>query len=360
MTNDFIINVPVSLLPVLIFLVVLDWIDDHNLIRYYHIIPTILAGVLLGGVAYVLNTAAINGLNLDYLTFTRFGSPVIEEFLKASLMVYFFRTSRIGYSTDAAIRGFAIGAGFAVAENIYYLSQLPDLHIGIWIIRGFGTAIMHGGATAIFGVMTAQLTEENHKHNLALYLPGLFVAIVIHSIYNHFPGTPVLSSFGSTIAIAAVLAWLFKGDTANIRQDLESDLEEHETLLAQLRSDEFILTDDGRFIAELHTEFEAYIVDDIVQYIHLHTELVIAAETRLLAWQQGDVSPVGQDVRNHFDRLHDLKQSIGKQAIDHVLSKTNMSRQELWKLYMLESRAHHETLASDTSVKWTGENGNKE
>jgi hypothetical protein len=28
-------------------------------------------------------------------------------------------------------------------------------------------------------------------------------------------------------------------------------------------------------------------------------------------------------------------------------------RQERWKLYMLKSRADHETLASDTSVKWT-------
>jgi protease PrsW len=352
MTNDFLINAPVSLLPVLIFLVVLDHFDDHNLIRYYHIVPTILAGAALAGLAFFINSQALYEFGLDFRMYTRFGAPVVEECLKGALMIYFFRTSRIGYSTDAAIRGFAIGAGFAVIENLYYLYQSVDLHLGVWIIRGFGTAIMHGGVTAIFGVMAAQLTEENHKHSVILFLPGLIVAMTLHSMYNHFPGNPVLSSFGSSVAIAAALAWLFKGDMANIHKDLTGDLAEHKELYQKLSAHDFILTEDGRFMADLHTEFEAYVVDDILKYLHLHTELVITAESRLIAWQEGDVSPVGQDIRNQFNRLRDLEQSIGKGAIDTILPKIKMTRQELWKLYMLESRANHETLSSDIEAKW--------
>lgn len=212
MTSDFIINAPVSLLPVLAFLVILDRFDDHNLIRYYHIIPTIVMGGVLALVAYFINNNALYEFGFEYRTYTRFGAPLIEECLKGGFIIYLFATSRIGYSTDAAIRGFAIGAGFAVVENLFYLSQSPDLHLAVWIIRGFGTAVMHGGVTAIFGVMAAQLTEENHKHNPVLFTPGLIVAATVHSIYNHFPGNPVLSAFGSTLAIAVILAWLFKGD----------------------------------------------------------------------------------------------------------------------------------------------------
>lgn len=353
MTSEFFINAPISLLPVLIFLVALDYVDDHNLIRYYHIIPTIIAGAILAGFAYFINTKMLYGFELDFRMYTRFGAPAVEETLKGALMVYFFLTARIGYSTDAAIRGFAIGAGFAVIENLYYLTQTENVYLAVWIIRGFGTAIMHGGVTAIFGVMAAQLTQENHKHNLILFVPGLIVAMTLHSMYNHFPGNPLLSSFGSSIAIVAALAWLFRGDTANIKQDLAADLEEHKELYEKITAHDFAYTKDGKFLIDIQTEFEIYSVDDIVQYLHLHTELVMTAETRLLDWQKGDVSPVGQDIRNQFNQLRDLEQSIGKTAINAALPHINMSRQELWKLYMLESRANHETLASDTSVKWT-------
>ena len=46
---------------------------------------------------------------------------------------------------DAAIYGFAVGAGFAFIENIYYLHSLEHHKIVVWIIRGLGTAVMHGG-----------------------------------------------------------------------------------------------------------------------------------------------------------------------------------------------------------------------
>ena len=40
--------------------------------------------------------------------------------------------------------------GFALFENLYYLATRPETHPVVQVIRGFGTAIMHGGATAIF------------------------------------------------------------------------------------------------------------------------------------------------------------------------------------------------------------------
>ena len=60
---------------------------------------------------------------------------------------------RIGFLVDAAIYGFAVGAGFALAENLYYLHLAAEAGMGTWIVRGFGTALMHGGTTALFAVM---------------------------------------------------------------------------------------------------------------------------------------------------------------------------------------------------------------
>mgnify|MGYP000417393272 CR=1 FL=1 len=44
--------------------------------------------------------------------------------------------------------GFAVGAGFAVFENLFYLMQAEHRSLLVWFVRGFGTAIMHGGTTA--------------------------------------------------------------------------------------------------------------------------------------------------------------------------------------------------------------------
>ncbi len=75
---------------------------------------------------------------------------MIEELLKAAVIVVLMRTHRIGFPVDAAICGFAVGTGFAVVENLYFLHAMPDAGMGTWIVRGFGTAFMHGGVTAIF------------------------------------------------------------------------------------------------------------------------------------------------------------------------------------------------------------------
>ena len=100
-----------------------------------------------------------------------------EEVLKALVIVFLFRIHRIGFLVDSAIMGFAVGAGFAFVENLYYLQSAGDAHVAVWIVRGFGTAIMHGGVMAIFAIISQTLTERNMKINPLLYLPGLFVSV---------------------------------------------------------------------------------------------------------------------------------------------------------------------------------------
>ena len=56
---------------------------------------------------------------------------------------------------DTAISGFAVGAGFALIENLTYIPDLSSSGLVSSAIRGLGTAMMHGGTTAIFGTVSA-------------------------------------------------------------------------------------------------------------------------------------------------------------------------------------------------------------
>ena len=50
---------------------------------------------------------------------------------------------------DRRSRRSRTGTGFAVTEGIYYLAVLHGAPALVWVVRGLGTAVMHGSATAL-------------------------------------------------------------------------------------------------------------------------------------------------------------------------------------------------------------------
>ena len=61
--------------------------------------------------------------------------------------------------------------------------------LGTWIVRGFGTAIMHGGTTAIFAVMSLSLLERARRLVASpRSCPGSRWRWSLHSAFNHLTG----------------------------------------------------------------------------------------------------------------------------------------------------------------------------
>src|SRR5215472_18322822 len=173
MPPQILLEASTSLLPVIVFLVVLHILDGYKLVDLREFTECLVAGMVLAVVSYFTNSRAIGILKSDFATYSRFAAPVAEEFLKAAFLIVLFAPNRIGFMIDAAIMGFAVGAGFSLTENLYYIYVFPGASLGVWIIRGFGTAVMHGGATAIFGVLAQGLTERKAIINPIMLLPGL-------------------------------------------------------------------------------------------------------------------------------------------------------------------------------------------
>ena len=152
MPPETIIKAIIALLPVTILVLVLYRIDSHRLLSTHFMVKVFLSGGAVAVSCYFLNAWLMQFLTWDFSLFTRYAAPFIEEGLKAGIVVYLFRTNRIGFLIDAGIIGFTVGAGFAFVENLYYLHTQHDAHYGVWLVRGLGTAIMHGGATALFAL----------------------------------------------------------------------------------------------------------------------------------------------------------------------------------------------------------------
>jgi RsiW-degrading membrane proteinase PrsW (M82 family) len=326
----------VGLLPVLIFLVVLVWMDSYKLLRLRTVLAVIAVGGLAAWVAMFLNGWLLGVLGMPLQSYSRYVAPLVEEGLKALIVIYLFRSSRIGFLVDAAIMGFAVGAGFALVENFYYLQIHGSAQMAVWIVRGFGTAIMHGGVAALFAIISQTLTERQMKINPLYYLPGFAVAVMLHSIFNHFLVAPVLQAVGTLIVLPPLLHLVFQRSARAMHDWLELDFDADAKLITMITSGEFTESRIGRFLDDLRSKFEGPVVVDMLCYLRVYTELAIRAKAALMARENGIELPVGERTREKFEELHFLEKSIGKTGCLAMKPFLMMERKDLWQMQVIE------------------------
>jgi len=338
LSTEVLLRAPVGLLPVIIFLVVLVWMDSYKLVRLRTVLAVIALGGLAAWAAMYLNGWLISALGMELTPYSRYVSPLVEEGLKALVIVYLFRSSRIGFLVDAAIMGFAVGAGFALVENLYYLQIFGSAHMAVWIVRGFGTALMHGGVAAIFAVISQTLTERQMRINPVYYLPGFAAAALLHSVFNHFLVAPVLQTVGTVLILPPLLQLVFQRSARAMHEWLELDFDADARLIAMITSGEFAESRIGRFLDDLRTKFEGPVVVDMLCYLRVYTELAIRAKAALMARENGLDLPVGERTREKFEELHFLEKSIGKTGCLAMRPFLLMERKDLWQMHVLDRR----------------------
>ncbi|HEY6907319.1 MAG TPA: PrsW family glutamic-type intramembrane protease [Ignavibacteriaceae bacterium] len=342
------VRVLISLLPVFVFLGALIYSDSFKLIKAPLIIQTISAGFAAAIISYFINSYLLENLAIEHSTYTMYVSPLIEESLKASFIIYLLGKKKIGFMVDAAIYGFAIGTGFALIENIYYLSAVDQSNLIIWFIRGFGTAVMHGGTTAIFAIITKNIMDRKKEFKLKHVLPGLLTvifyhllpglifAIGIHSFFNHFILAPVILTILQLIVLPAVILYVFYRSEVILKNWLESGMDTDVELLQQINEGRLSESHIGQYLNTLQNNFSSEVIVDMIAYIRNHIELSIQAKGVLLLKQAGIPVTVDEETRDKFRELKYLEKSIGqtgKLAISPIL---HTSTRDLWQLYMLE------------------------
>ncbi|MDX1480682.1 MAG: PrsW family glutamic-type intramembrane protease [Woeseiaceae bacterium] len=339
MSIDVLIRAPVGLLPVLIFLAVLVYMDSYKLVSLRVVLWVIAAGIVTAVLAYFVNGLLLEQLPLDFRAYSRYVAPLVEETLKALVIVALFRLNRIGFLVDSAIMGFAVGTGFAFAENLFYLASAGHAQMAVWIVRGFGTAIMHGGVMAIFGIVSQTLTERNMKINPLLYVPGLVAATTLHSLFNHFVLPPMQMTLLVLLVLPPILYVVFDRSARHMHEWLELDFDADALLLEQIKSGEFKQNKIGRFLDDVRTKFDGPVVVDMLCYLRLYTELALRAKGVLMMRENGLDVPVGERTQAKFEEMKYLEHSIGKTGLLALSPFLHMTRKDLWQLYVLDSKA---------------------
>jgi RsiW-degrading membrane proteinase PrsW (M82 family) len=329
------IHALLGLLPVCCFLAALVYLDSYKLVPIRWVVTVIVIGCGAAVLSYPINLLGLDWLGIEFTTYTRYFAPFVEESLKALVIIVMMRHNRIGFLVDAAILGFAVGAGFAIFENMFYLQSVPETQLGTWIVRGFGTAIMHGGATAIFAVASRSIIRRKQTIGSAAYLPGFLVATITHSVFNHFFFAPIVNTLVVLLCLPLLLVAVFDRSERAVSDWLGTGFDSDTELLQLINSGEFSTSKVGMYLNSLTEKFEGPVVVDLLCYLRLHTELSIRAKGLLMMRESGFVNKTGEETRSKLEELKFLEKSIGATGKLAIKPFMQMSRKDLWKFYML-------------------------
>jgi RsiW-degrading membrane proteinase PrsW (M82 family) len=142
----------------------------------------VLIGIFLSVFASEVNAYLRNILLMSPFEVTIIVTPISEEILKA-LPILFFATVLAPKKEALFTASMAVGIGFAVLENAFYMLNGNSFNMFDAIIRAFGAGLMHGMCTLLVGVGIL-FVRKKHK----LFVVGTFAmlstAITYHGIYN--------------------------------------------------------------------------------------------------------------------------------------------------------------------------------
>ncbi len=329
------LKIAVSLLPVFLFLGGLVIFDSYKLVKLRAVLRAIALGCGVALAAYYANSWLLLNAGWSRAQFIRYVAPATEELLKALYLVYLIRGRRVGFMVDAAVYGFAVGAGFAFVENIFYLQTVAASNVFVWIVRGFGTAVMHGTTTAIFGILSQNRAERRGGATLLTFLPGLLAAMIVHAFYNHFFLPPILITMAFVVGLPMLAVVVFERSEQATRNWLGVGFDTDVDLLSMIISGNIGETRIGRYLQSLKARFPGEVVADMLCYLRIHLELAVRAKGTLLMRENGFKVELEPEIKAKFEELKYLEKSLGKTGKLAILPILHTSHRDLWQIYML-------------------------
>ncbi len=195
-----------------------------------------------GMVAFFVAAVAQNHLLynnvLNYQQLSLFSAPLLEELLKAAILILMAWRGAILYTTQAATYGFAVGVGFGIAENLFLITITSDLTLQQTLVRVLSAGLMHAFTGAIIGALIGVSVVHGRRRRTASTLLGLLLTMLFHGLYNlaaNFIDGPLLIVVGLAIGLGGlgvlvlVIQTALRREAGAIQRELNSTLSAGET-----------------------------------------------------------------------------------------------------------------------------------
>ena len=205
-------------------------------------------------------------------------------------------------------------------------------------MRGFGTAIMHGGATAIFAVMGLALLEQTpDAQRCARCCPVSASPSCCTRRFNHLLTSPRVATLTILVAVPLLLYAVFQRSEKAVGEWLGQGFDADAEMLELINSGRLSDSPVGQYLHTMKAKFRGPVVADLLCYLRLYTELALRAKGILMMRENGFEVPVDEATQAKFAELAYLETSIGRTGLLAIQPMCHMSHKDLWQLYMLGS-----------------------
>ena len=346
------VSVALALVPVLLFLIALQLLDSFKLVRPGAVLMAIGAGSVaaLGCLALYEPLREVTGMGET--AFSRYFAPVVEELAKGAFVMYVIARRRIGFLVDAAVTGFAVGAGFGLVENVHYLYSLTsETPLVLWLVRGLGTAMLHGATTSIFAMVAKTMTDRARTNPVVEFGPGLVAAIAIHSGFNHVLLPPLAMTLVLLAVLPLVMLAVFHRSEKTTREWVGAGLDLDFELLQLVRSEHFAYTRLGQYLHQLKERFPGHVVADMFCLLRVELELSVQAKAMLMAREAGLEMPGDDDLQICLAELEHLHASIGRTGMLALKPLQVTGDRDRWHKYLLAQTSGRQPKAAAPGLK---------
>ena len=331
-------SVVLSLVPVLLLLALLQLMDSFKLVRLTGVAAAIGAGAGAAFLCLSLHDLIVAMTEIGPAAFARYVAPLTEEIAKAAFIILLLWRNRVGFLVDAAVQGFAVGTGFALVENVDYLRHRSDAGLTLWLVRGLGTAVLHGATTAVFAIVTKSLLDRRGSRSAVALLPGFAFAAVTHSAFNHVLLPPTAMTALLLLVLPLVVILVFQHSERATREWVGAGMDLDLQVLDLVLSEHFAFTRFGQYLQTLRARFGGPVVVDMFCLLRLELELSVQAKAMLMAREAGLDVPITEDLHASLDEITYLKGSIGRTGLLALKPLEVTSSRDQWHQFLLASR----------------------
>lgn len=315
-----------SLLPVVIYIFVVYQIDNFSLISVKRLVLLILCGMLTALLCFgifQLTGEMLADEHSDYV------NPVMEEVVKGLPLLYLASRKKIVFFIDSVICGAAVGGGFSILENIFYLLLGDEMGMGTVLFRGLEVALIHMGCSAIVAaglMLVIRLIERSRskldlkKSDIAMSVFLLLEAPLLHVCHNAFHFNPLMQFIFVFGTMGGLLMWTYYYDVDMIHRWIDKGLDKQFALLDSIKSGQLDNTQTGKFLVSIKEKFPPEDFFDIICYVQLHVELSVAAKSRVMVRESGLVKdlPLSDEnktlILSQYEEYKLLEKRLGKAA----------------------------------------------
>ena len=297
--------------PLALFIILLVVMDSFSLTRWSTLVFSILAGMFMYLVSWLI-------CRIPAIGESKLLMSAVEELCKGAILYLLIARHKVGLLGDATIYGSAIGAGFGLLSNIFFLTAEGGADLWHTFFLGCEAAVMHIGCTSLLAMVLIMVHQGKFGASRRAKVLGTIIAflvtIFVHYVHALEPIDPRILTLLLIIYFVISKHSLFKKNSKFVHDWLDEGINNEINLLGAVKRGEFSSTKAGEYLLSVKESFEPETLFDMLCYVQTYLELSIAARSNMILKEAGMAPMHDPTNASRLEELKALRKRIGPTA----------------------------------------------